>query len=72
MRGLSGWEVVEGVKERSPGTPVILVTGWGDRIDAQEARARGVDFVVSKPFKLEDVRTVLARAFEKKLLPARS
>ncbi len=72
MRGLSGWEVVEGIKGRSPETPVILITGWGDRIDAQEARARGVDFLVSKPFKGEDLRTVLGRALENKSLPARS
>jgi signal transduction histidine kinase/ActR/RegA family two-component response regulator len=72
MRGLSGWEVVEGVRAWSPETPVILLTGWGDRIDSQEARARGVDFLVSKPFKGEDLRTALARALENKPLPAGS
>ncbi len=62
MPGLSGWEVARLIKEQRPGTPVTLVTGWSDQIDAEEAKERGVDFLVAKPFRSDDVLAVLRRA----------
>jgi len=62
MPGASGWEVARLVKLGRPGTPVIMVTGWGDRIDPVEAEGRGVDHVVAKPFKREQIREVVAAA----------
>jgi signal transduction histidine kinase len=62
MPGLTGWDVAAHVKQRSPATPVILVTGWGDRFTAEEVRARGVDFLVSKPFALDQILSVARRA----------
>ncbi|PYN84659.1 MAG: hypothetical protein DMD89_38780, partial [Candidatus Rokuibacteriota bacterium] len=48
MPGISGWEVARIVKQVRPGTPVAMVTGWGDRIDPVDAEGRGVDYVVAK------------------------
>jgi CheY-like chemotaxis protein len=62
MPGMSGWEVARLVKLQRPGTPVAMVTGWGDRIDPAEATARGVDFIVPKPFKRDNVREIVALA----------
>jgi PAS domain S-box-containing protein len=62
MPGLSGWAVARLVKQRRPDTPVVMITGWGDRIDPGEAAGRGVDYVVAKPFKREQVREILAAA----------
>jgi GAF domain-containing protein/ActR/RegA family two-component response regulator len=62
MPGLSGWEVARLVKERRPETPVTLITGWGDQIDPEEARANGVEFLVTKPFKLAEVTAVVSQA----------
>ena len=62
MPGLSGWGVAEAIKRESPRTPVALITGWGDQLDPEDAKARGVDFVVTKPFRLEHVLAVLSRA----------
>lgn len=62
MPGLTGWDVAAHVKQRSPATPVVLVTGWGDRMTAEEVQARGVDFLVSKPFALDQIRAVARRA----------
>jgi DNA-binding NtrC family response regulator len=44
-----GWEVARAAKERHPETIVILVSGWGSHFSAEEARARGADFVFEKP-----------------------
>jgi CheY-like chemotaxis protein len=59
---MSGWEVAQKIKEHSPNTPVVLITGWGTQLSEDENRARGVDFVVSKPFKLEELRSVINSA----------
>ena len=59
MPDVNGWEVVRTVKTRSPETPVVIVTGWGAQIETRALSARGADFVIPKPFSLEDVRGVL-------------
>ncbi|MBI5837201.1 MAG: GAF domain-containing protein [Candidatus Eisenbacteria bacterium] len=62
MPGLNGWQVAQAVKCEWPGVPVVLITGWGGQLDLQEARNQNVDFVVSKPFQMEDVLRVLGQA----------
>ncbi|MBI3029213.1 MAG: GAF domain-containing protein [Candidatus Rokubacteria bacterium] len=62
MPEVTGWQVASAVKFRHPETPVALLTGYGDRIDPEEARTKGVDFLLSKPFGLEDVETTVAQA----------
>ena len=59
---MSGWEVAQSIKEASSDTPVVLITGWGMQLSEEENRTRGVDFVVSKPFKLEELRSVINSA----------
>ena len=66
MPGLSGWDVAKGLRAAQPQVPIALVTGWGDQIDFEEARARGIDYLMAKPFNVDDmnrlVGSVLARA----------
>jgi signal transduction histidine kinase len=65
MPGLSGWEVAKGLRATHPHVPIALVTGWGDQIDFGEARTRGIDYLLAKPFNVDDmtrlVASVLAR-----------
>ena len=65
MPGISGWEVAKGLRAAQPEVPIALVTGWGDQIDLGEARTRGIDYLVAKPFNVDDmirlVASVLAR-----------
>jgi signal transduction histidine kinase/ActR/RegA family two-component response regulator len=62
MPGLSGWEVAKGLRAAQPRVPIALVTGWGDQIDFGEARARGVDYLIAKPFNVDDMTRLVARA----------
>jgi signal transduction histidine kinase len=55
MPGMSGWEVAEACHARFPNVPVGLITGWGDRLDANEMARHGVRFVVAKPFEAAEV-----------------
>jgi signal transduction histidine kinase/ActR/RegA family two-component response regulator len=62
MPGLSGWEVAKGLRASQPGVPIALVTGWGDQIDLGDARSRGVDYLVAKPFNVDEMTRLVARA----------
>jgi CheY-like chemotaxis protein/two-component sensor histidine kinase len=60
MPGMSGWQVAQAVKAARPQVPVILVTGWGVEVQADELQSHGVDRVMTKPFRFEDVQEVVA------------
>ena len=60
MPGMSGWQVAQAVKAVRPQVPVVLVTGWGVEVQPNEMQTHGVDRVMTKPFRFEDVQEVVA------------
>lgn len=70
MERVSGLEVLRAFSEKAPGTPVILITAFGDVTGAMEAIGHGAYDYVSKPFNVEELRQTVARALERKRLSA--
>lgn len=64
MSGLGGWDVAAAIKELSPTTPVVLITGWGQELEAAEIKARGVDFLLNKPVELATLANIVADALD--------
>lgn len=62
LRDRSGLQLAAAVKERSPGTAVVLLTGWGRRLHEDRVRGAGVDVMVVKPIQPERVRSAVAEA----------
>jgi signal transduction histidine kinase len=62
MPDMNGWELLEQIKQRDPRVPTVLITGWGRQFSEDEARERGVNFVIEKPFDQDDLRDILAEA----------
>jgi PAS domain S-box-containing protein len=60
MPYVDGRQVASGVKELSPSTPVILLTGWGQRLMDDGETPSHVDRVLNKPPRLADLRAALA------------
>jgi signal transduction histidine kinase/ActR/RegA family two-component response regulator len=56
--GKNGWDLAEAVRQRWPATRFVLVTGWGAAIDLAEARLRGVDRIIAKPYRIAELRQV--------------
>jgi signal transduction histidine kinase len=69
MPGLSGWDVARAVKELRPGTPVAMVTGWSEQIDPAQAGSEGIDYLIAKPFRRQEIRTMVASALSGSPLP---
>jgi CheY-like chemotaxis protein len=65
MPVMDGRAVACTVKQSSPDTPVILLTGWGARIDAEGSIPEHVDRLLSKPPKLSELRCMLTDIFRK-------
>ena len=61
MPYVDGRQVASAVKTASPSTPVIMLTGWGQRLVAEGDIPAHVDLVLNKPPKLRDLREALAR-----------
>jgi PAS domain S-box-containing protein len=61
MPHVDGRRLAAAVKAASPSTPVILLTGWGQRLLAEDDVPDHVDQVLSKPPKLRELREALAR-----------
>jgi PAS domain S-box-containing protein len=55
MPGMSGWQVAENIKKIRQETPVALITGWEVKQKDSELKASGVDLVVKKPFRVNEV-----------------
>ena len=54
--------VLRAVKKAEPDTAVILMTGFGNMEGAIEAIQEGAFDYVSKPFKMDDLKSVMGRA----------
>lgn len=66
MPGLNGVQLAAALKELVPGTPVILLTGFGEEMLALGESPSRVDLVLGKPVTAADLR----RAVYKVLSPA--
>ncbi|MET3667246.1 PAS domain-containing protein [Caulobacter sp. 1776] len=61
MPYVDGRRVAAAIKGLSAATPVILLTGWGQGLLADDEIPPHIDLVLSKPPKLRELRAALAR-----------
>jgi CheY-like chemotaxis protein len=64
MPYVDGRQVASSVKQVSPATPVIMLTGWGQRLVTEGDVPPDVDLVLSKPPRLRELREALNRCVE--------
>ncbi len=66
MPGLSGREVLKRVQEKQPTTPVIVISGHSDDIEAQSLIEIGAFAYITKPFSLDEVESAVVRAIARR------
>ncbi len=64
ISGMTGWDFASEAKEINPKIPVILVNEWGDQILTKEAKDLGVELILSKPIKRENLKRAIDKALK--------
>lgn len=65
MEKVDGMQILQKCRERHPDTEVVLITGYATLESAVEAMKHGAFYYIAKPFRLDEVRKVVAEAMEK-------
>ena len=55
MPDMSGWQIAEKIKSINKGIPVAVITGWKVEQKEHELKESGVDLIVHKPFRVNQV-----------------
>jgi two-component system, NtrC family, response regulator PilR len=66
MPGLSGVELLREAKQVAPDTVFIMITAYASTETAIEALQHGAYDYINKPFKMDEFRSIVHRALEKK------
>ncbi|MFC1867807.1 response regulator [Thermodesulfobacteriota bacterium] len=64
MPGMDGWLLAHKIKEKSPETAVMLVTGEEPKGVKEKLRERCVDSVLFKPFRIEEIESAVLRILD--------
>ncbi len=59
MPGMSGWQVADKIKAINGKVPIALITGWSIELKESEMKAKGIDFIIKKPYKLDQLVNVV-------------
>jgi two-component system nitrogen regulation response regulator GlnG len=70
MPHLNGLDLLQRAQDAKVSTPIIIMTGQTTLTNAVEAMKRGAFDYLPKPFDLDEVRTLTARALEARTLAA--
>jgi len=62
MPGLSGMDLLPGLRVVCPDTPVIVITAFGDAHTVAEGTAKGASGCLFKPFRMNDLTAALQSA----------
>lgn len=66
MPHMTGIRLTDELKAIRPDIPVILCTGFSEKIDEENYKAWGISGFIMKPLALEKIAGVIRRVLEKK------
>ncbi|HWY85371.1 MAG TPA: response regulator, partial [Gemmataceae bacterium] len=59
LPGINGQEVARRIAERSPGVPIVLLTGWADQIKSEAKPLPGISRILGKPVTTQQLAATL-------------
>jgi len=62
MHEMSGFDLSREIKRLYPGVPVILLSGWAIQENEERVRESGIDHVLVKPCRVEDLLSAVQNA----------
>ncbi|MCD6264917.1 MAG: response regulator [Deltaproteobacteria bacterium] len=66
MPSMDGWTLASHMKDKSPNTPICLMTGWAEEEIRPQVAGSAVDFVIFKPFGLHELQEMLKKILNSK------
>jgi CheY-like chemotaxis protein len=60
MPNVDGRTVAAAIKSASPRTPLVLLTGWGQRLKGESEMPEHIDRILAKPPRMSELRATLA------------
>jgi signal transduction histidine kinase/CheY-like chemotaxis protein len=66
LPGMSGWELARAIRERDCAVPLAVITGWGEAVGSLEQKTAAVDWVVAKPFTMEQILKIAGEVSQRR------
>lgn len=67
MPDLDGWTLAVHIKDKSPNTPVVLITGSEKEAVMERLKGSCIDSILFKPFMLEDIQKTVQIMLDERL-----
>lgn len=69
MRGMDGIQLIREVKKSDSNLKIVIITAYGSLETVKEAAKLGVAEMISKPFKIQEIKDVLVRMLNNSSTP---
>jgi PAS domain S-box-containing protein len=66
MPGISGWQVAEAIKQMGKKVPVAVITGWSVHLNEPVMKEKGINFIIQKPFQINQILQLVQEGLELK------
>ena len=66
MPDMSGWELVNEIRQRSKDLPLAIISGWADAISVEQKNAVSADWVIAKPFDIDKIGAIANEIAERR------
>jgi len=66
MPEMSGWELVNEIRERSKTLPLAIISGWADAISVDARNSVKADWVIAKPFDIDKISEIAQQIAQRK------
>jgi len=63
---IDGWAVAEKIRGRVSDIPIIMISGWGLGQEVEKASQMGIDHILPKPFRLENLSELIEKVKSRK------
>ncbi len=65
MPRMSGWQLADKIFEKYNGKmKVAALTGWGNQFDEDERISHNIDFILTKPIKINELKSLIDKAMQ--------
>jgi CheY-like chemotaxis protein len=69
MHGMDGIQLIREIKKSDSRLKIIIITAYGSLETVKEAAKLGVVEMIGKPFKIQEIKDVIVRAFNENSIP---